>query len=66
MNQNSLFPDLEEEYQNKLIWQSTTSNFTKAQKDFNDALDKHKIAIQRVQEIETYLALADEAYYMLI
>ena len=63
MNQNSLFPDLEEEYQNKLIWQSTTSNFTKAQKDFNDALDKHKIAIQRVQEIETYLALADEAYY---
>jgi hypothetical protein len=63
MSQNTLFPNLEEEYQNKLIWQNTTSNFTKAQKDFNDALNSHKIATQRVQEIETYLALADEAYY---
>lgn len=63
MSQSTLFPDLEEEHQNKLVWQNTTSNYTKAQKDFNDALNSHKIATQRVQEIETYLTLADEAYY---
>ena len=56
----------EEENQNKLIWQSSASGFTKAQKDFNDALNKHKQAIQRVQEIEAYIEIANEAYYQQI
>jgi hypothetical protein len=49
-----------------LIWQSSASGFTKAQKDFNDALNKHKQAIQRVQEIEAYIEIANEAYYQQI
>lgn len=56
----------EEENQNKLIWQSSASGFTKAQKDFNDALNKHKQAIKRVQEIEAYIEIANEAYYQQI
>ena len=56
----------EEENQKKLIWQSSASGFTKAQKDFNDALNKHKQAIKRVQEIEAYIEIANEAYYQQI
>ena len=56
----------EEENQNKLIWQSSACGFTKAQKDFNDALNKHKQAIKRVQEIEAYIEIANEAYYQQI
>ena len=65
MNQKPLSPK-EEENQDKLIWQSSASGFTKAQKDFNDALNKHKQAIQRVQEIESYIEIANEAYYQQI
>jgi hypothetical protein len=66
MNQKPLSPIDEEENQDKLIWQSSASGFTKAQKDFNDALNKHKQAIQRVQEIEAYIEIANEAYYQQI
>jgi hypothetical protein len=66
MIQKPLNPIDEEENQNKLIWQSSASGFTKAQKDFNDALNKHKQAILRVQEIEVYLEIANEAYYQQI
>ncbi len=66
MSQKPLNPKDEEENQDKLIWQSSASGFTKAQKDFNDALNKHKQAIQRVQEIEAYIEIANEAYYQQI
>lgn len=66
MSKKSLNPIDQEENQDKLIWQSSASGFTKAQKDFNDALNKHKQAIQRVQEIEAYIEIANEAYYQQI
>jgi hypothetical protein len=66
MSQKPQNPINEEESQDKLIWQSSASGFTKAQKDFNDALNKHKQAIQRVQEIEVYIEIANEAYYQQI
>lgn len=66
MSQKPLNPINKEENQDKLIWQSSASGFTKAQKDFNDALNKHKQAIQRVQEIEAYIEIANEAYYQQI
>lgn len=66
MSQKPRNPINEEESQDKLIWQSSASGFTKAQKDFNDALNKHKQAIQRVQEIEAYIEIANEAYYQQI
>ncbi len=62
MSDSTLFPELEAEYQNKLIWKSSASNNTKAQKDFNTALKKHQEAMARVKEVETYIALADKAY----
>ena len=66
MSQKPSNPIDDEPNQDKLIWQSSASGFTKAQKDFNDALNKHKQAIQRVQEIETYIEMANEAYYQQI
>ena len=66
MSQKPSNPIDDEPNQDKLIWQSSASGFTKAQKDFNDALNKHKQAIQRVQEIETYIEMANAAYYQQI
>lgn len=66
MSQKPSNPIDDELNQDKLIWQSSASGFTKAQKDFNDALNKHKQAIQRVQEIETYIEMANAAYYQQI
>jgi hypothetical protein len=66
MSQKPLNPIDEEKNQTSLVWQSSASGFTKAQKDFNDALNKHKMAIQRVQEIEAYIDIANEAYYQQI
>jgi hypothetical protein len=64
MSKNPNYTD--ESNQDKLVWLSSASGFTKAQKDFNDALNKHKQAIQRVQEIEAYIEIANEAYYQQI
>jgi hypothetical protein len=62
MSNSTLFPELEAEYQDKLVWKSSASSNTKAQKDFNAALKKHQEAMARVKEVETYIALADKAY----
>lgn len=62
MSKKELIDKAEDESQNKLVWQGATSNFTKAQKDFNDALNKHRDATNRINEIEGYLNIANEAY----
>ncbi len=62
MNTTELFPELEKEYQDKLVWKGITTNYTKAQKDFNDALNKHREANNRVKEVESYLDIANKAY----
>jgi hypothetical protein len=48
--------------QTKLVWKGTSTNYTKAQKDFNAALLKHQEASNKVKEIESYLTIASVAY----
>jgi hypothetical protein len=63
MNNTRLFPEIEaEEVQTKLVWKGTSTNYTKAQKDFNAALLKHQEASNKVKEIESYLTIASVAY----
>lgn len=62
MSNSTLFPELEDEYQNKLVWKGSTSNNTKAQKDFNDALAKHKAVIKQAQEIDALVHFANAEY----
>lgn len=62
MSNSTLFPELEDEYQNKLVWKGSTSNNTKAQKEFNDALAKHKAVIKQAQEIDDLVNFANAEY----
>ena len=62
MSNSTLFPELEDEYQNKLVWKGSTSNNTKAQKDFNDALAKHKAVIKQAQEMDDLVNFANAQY----
>ncbi len=62
MSNSKLFPELEDECQNKLVWKGSTSNNTKAQKDFNDALAKHKAIIKQAQEIDDLVNFANAEY----
>ncbi|EKJ85817.1 hypothetical protein CLV96_2973 [Leptospira meyeri] len=45
-----------------LIWTGVASNQTKAQKEFNDALKKHKETLDRSKEIEPLFQLVNETY----
>lgn len=45
-----------------LIWTGSSSNQTKAQKEFNDALKKHKETLERTKEIEPLFQLVNETY----
>lgn len=45
-----------------LIWSGESSNQTKAQKEFNDALRKHKETIERTKEIEPLFQLVNDTY----
>ncbi|MCG6146306.1 hypothetical protein LFX16_17575 [Leptospira bandrabouensis] len=45
-----------------LIWTGVSSNQTKAQKEFNDALRKHKETLERSKEIEPLFRLVNETY----
>ncbi|TGM77674.1 hypothetical protein EHR01_08700 [Leptospira mtsangambouensis] len=45
-----------------LIWTGSSSNQTKAQKEFNDALKKHKETLERSKEIEPLFQLVNETY----
>lgn len=57
-----LFPELEPEDHNKLIWKSSNSNSTKAQKDFNDALAKHKATIKHANLMDELVQFANKEY----
>ncbi len=57
-----LFPELEPEDHNKLVWKSSNSNSTKAQKDFNDALAKHKAAIKQADLMDELVQFANKEY----
>lgn len=63
MTKDKKIPDSENDDHDQLMWLGKLSNFTQAQKDFNEALGKHKDAIARVKEIEGYLEIANQAYY---
>lgn len=45
-----------------LIWTGVSSNQTKAQKEFNDALKKHKETLERNKEIEPLFQMVNETY----
>lgn len=45
-----------------LIWTGVSSNQTKAQKEFNDALRKHKETLERTKEIEPLFQMVNETY----
>ncbi|MCW7470946.1 hypothetical protein [Leptospira kanakyensis] len=45
-----------------LIWTGTSSNQTKAQKEFNDALRKHKEILEHSKEIEPLFQMVNETY----
>lgn len=45
-----------------LIWTGVSSNQTKAQKEFNDALRKHKETLERNKEIEPLFQMVNETY----
>nr|WP_244245382.1 hypothetical protein [Leptospira kemamanensis] len=45
-----------------LVWTGESSNQTKAQKEFNDALRKHKETLERSREIEPLFQLVNETY----
>jgi hypothetical protein len=62
MNNSKLFSELEDESQNKLVWKGSSSNNTKAQQEFNDALAKHKATIKQAQEIDELVNFANNEY----
>lgn len=62
MNNSKLFSEPEDENQNKLVWKSSSSNNTKAQQEFNDALAKHKATIKQAQEIDMLVNFANAEY----
>nr|WP_244242050.1 hypothetical protein [Leptospira kanakyensis] len=45
-----------------LIWTGSSSNQTKAQKEFNDALRKHKEILEHSKEIEPLFQMVNETY----
>ncbi|EOQ87045.1 hypothetical protein LEP1GSC202_0102 [Leptospira yanagawae serovar Saopaulo str. Sao Paulo = ATCC 700523] len=49
-------------YEEELVWSGESSNQTKAQKEFNDALRKHKETLDRSKEIEPLFQLVNETY----
>lgn len=49
-------------YEEELVWSGESSNQTKAQKEFNDALRKHKETLDRSKEIEPLFQLLNETY----
>ncbi|XDD48404.1 hypothetical protein AB3N60_18880 [Leptospira sp. WS39.C2] len=49
-----------------LVWTGETSNQTKAQKEFNDALRKHKETLERSKEIEPLFQLVNETYLKVV
>jgi len=59
-------PKLDEEFKTKLVWKGESSNYTKSQKAFNNALKKHKEALEQVSQVESYLKLASDAYTLQI
>ena len=62
MNNSKLFSELEDESQNKLVWKGSSSNNTKAQQEFNDALAKHKATIKQAQEMDELVNFANNEY----
>lgn len=66
MNASTLFPNQEDDQHNKLIWKSSESNNSKAQKDFNAALAKHKAAVKQAQIIDELVQFAHTEYAKLI
>jgi hypothetical protein len=62
MSNSKLFSEPEDENQNKLVWIGSSSNDTKAQKEFNDALAKHKAVIKQAQEIDVLVNFANAEY----
>jgi hypothetical protein len=62
MNNSKLFSELEDENQNKLVWKGSSSNNTKAQKEFNDALAKHKATIKQAHEMDVLVNFANAEY----
>lgn len=66
MNASTLFPNPEDDQHNKLIWKSSESNNSKAQKDFNAALAKHKAAVKQAQIIDELVQFAHTEYAKLI
>lgn len=66
MDASTLFPNQEDDQQNKLVWKSAESNNSKAQKDFNDALAKHKAAVKQAQVLDELVQFAHTEYAKLI
>ncbi len=66
MDASTLFPNQEDDQQNKLVWKSSESNNSKAQKDFNDALAKHKAAVKQAQVLDELVQFAHTEYAKLI
>ncbi len=52
--------------ENQLVWTSTASTQTKAQKDFNEALNKHKLAVKKSKEIDDLVVLAVAEYHKIM
>ncbi|WP_244935812.1 hypothetical protein [Leptospira bouyouniensis] len=53
-------------YEEEMVWSGESSNQTKAQKEFNDALRKHKETLDRSKEIEPLFQLVNETYLSVV
>jgi len=47
---------------NEIVWKGAGSNRTKAQQEFNDALNKHRETQNRVRDVESLIALVNQKY----
>ncbi|MGV3666854.1 MAG: hypothetical protein ACO1NV_12015 [Leptospira bouyouniensis] len=53
-------------YEEEMVWSGESSSQTKAQKEFNDALRKHKETLDRSKEIEPLFQLVNETYLSVV
>lgn len=53
-------------YEEEMVWSGESSNQTKAQKEFNDALRKHKETLDRSKAIEPLFQLVNETYLSVV
>jgi hypothetical protein len=60
-NQNQVSSPNEDE-STCIVWKGSASNRTKAQQEFNDALNKHRDTQNRVREVESLISLVNQKY----